>query len=89
MRDAVIGVDVGTGSARAGVFDGAGRMLGQASRAIQAWRPEADYVQQSTTDIWAAVAASVREALDQAGDVTIRGIGFDATCSQPTAARSP
>ena len=79
--DAVIGIDVGTGSARAGVFDGAGRMLGQASRAIRAWRPEADYVQQSTTDIWAAVCASVREALGQAADVTIRGIGFDATCS--------
>jgi ribulose kinase len=79
--DAVIGVDVGTGSARAGVFDGTGRMLGQASRAIQAWRPEADYVQQSTTDIWAAVSAAVREALAQAGAVTVRGIGFDATCS--------
>jgi FGGY-family pentulose kinase len=79
--DAVIGVDVGTGSARAGVFDGAGRMLGQASRSIKAWRPEADHVQQSTTDIWAAVSASVREALAQAGDVTVRGIGFDATCS--------
>jgi len=79
--DAVIGVDVGTGSARAGVFDGTGRMLGQASRTIQAWRPEADYVQQSTTDIWAAVCASVREALAEAGAVTIRGIGFDATCS--------
>jgi FGGY-family pentulose kinase len=79
--DAVIGVDVGTGSARAGVFDNAGRMLGQASRAIQAWRPEADFVQQSTTDIWAAVCASVQEALAQAGEVTIRGVGFDATCS--------
>lgn len=79
--DAVIGVDVGTGSARAGVFDSAGRMLGQASRSILAWRPEADFVQQSTTDIWAAVCASVREALAQAGEVTVRGIGFDATCS--------
>jgi FGGY-family pentulose kinase len=79
--EAVIGIDVGTGSARAGVFDAAGHMLGQASRAIKAWRPEADFVQQSTTDIWAAVCAAVREAMGQAGDVTIRGIGFDATCS--------
>ena len=79
--DAVIGVDVGTGSARAGVFDGEGRMLGQASRVIKAWRPEAEFVQQSTTDIWMAVCASVREALAQAGEVTVRGIGFDATCS--------
>jgi FGGY-family pentulose kinase len=79
--DAVIGVDVGTGSARAGVFDGAGHMLGQANRAIKSWRPQADHVQQSTADIWAAVVASVREALARAGTVTVRGIGFDATCS--------
>jgi len=79
--DAVIGVDVGTGSARAGVFDGAGRMLGQASRPIKAWYPKPDYVQQSTADIWAAVCASVREALGQSGAVTVGGIGFDATCS--------
>jgi FGGY-family pentulose kinase len=79
--DAVIGVDVGTGSARAGVFDGSGRMLGQASRSIQAWHPKPDYVQQSTADIWAAVCASVREALAQAGTVKVGGIGFDATCS--------
>jgi FGGY-family pentulose kinase len=79
--DAVIGVDVGTGSARAGVFDGSGRMLGQASRPIRAWHPKPDYVQQSTADIWAAVCASVREALAQAGAVTVGGIGFDATCS--------
>jgi FGGY-family pentulose kinase len=79
--EAVIGVDVGTGSARAGVFDVQGRMLGQASRSIKVWRPAADFVQQSTTDIWGAVCAAVRDAMGQAGDVTIRGMGFDATCS--------
>lgn len=81
MRDAVIGIDVGTGSARAGVFDAAGRRLGTASRPIRMWRPAPDFVEQSSDDIWAAVVASVREALAQAGDVTVRGIGFDATCS--------
>src|SRR5689334_12787690 len=81
MKQAVIGVDVGTGSARAGVFTLDGTMLGQASRAIRMWRPRPDYVQQSSADIWSAVCAAVREALAEAGPVAVRGIGFDATCS--------
>ena len=35
-----IGIDVGTGSARAAIFDHAGRMLAHAARDIQLWRPE-------------------------------------------------
>lgn len=85
MTDAVIGIDVGTGSARAGVFDAAGRRLGTATRAIAMWKPAPDFVEQSSDDIWAAVVACVREAMVKArrvaGDVTVRGIGFDATCS--------
>ena len=78
---AVIGVDVGTGSARAGIFSLEGTMLAQASRPIRTWRPRPEYVQQSTADIWAAVCASVQEAVAGAGAITVRGIGFDATCS--------
>ncbi len=77
-----MGVDVGTGSARAGVFDLGGRSLGQATHPIRTWRPRADFVQQSSADIWAAVGTAVRQALQAAGEgVRVRGIGFDATCS--------
>ncbi|WP_419728584.1 FGGY-family carbohydrate kinase [Lichenicola sp.] len=78
---AVIGVDVGTGSARAGVFSLDGTMLAQASRPIRIWRPQPEFVQQSTADIWAAVCMSVQQAIAGAGPITVRGIGFDATCS--------
>ncbi len=81
MRPAVIGVDVGTGSARAGVFDLDGRKLGSAAHEIRIWRPLPDHAEQSSDDIWGAVCRSVREALARAGDVVVRGIGFDATCS--------
>lgn len=82
-QDAVIGVDVGTGSARAGVFALDGTRLGQASQPIRTWRPRADFVQQSSDDIWSAVRASVRAAMQEAGGpgLRVRGIGFDATCS--------
>ncbi len=79
--DVLIGVDVGTGSARAGVFNPAGAMLAQASRPIQTWRPASGFAQQSSADIWAAICAAVREAMTIAGPHRVRGIGFDATCS--------
>lgn len=82
-RGCYIGIDVGTGSARAGVFDASGKMLGQSSHPIKMWKPQADFVEQSSEDIWRACAAAIRQAVTEA-DIdppTVRGIGFDATCS--------
>lgn len=78
-----IGIDVGTGSARAGLFDRQGRLLGRAAASIETFRPSPDFAQQSSADIWGAVVAAVREAIASTGiDATdVRGIGFDATCS--------
>ena len=78
-----IGIDVGTGSARAGIFDGTGRMLATAKRDIALYRDGPDIAEQSSANIWQAVCASVREAMAQAGlgRDDIAGIGFDATCS--------
>ncbi|MBC9246900.1 FGGY-family carbohydrate kinase [Paracoccus sp. 11-3] len=84
MTDAVfLGVDVGTGSARAGLFDAAGTMLASAKRDIRMWREPGDIVEQSSTDIWSAIVAATREAVDRAGidPARVAGIGFDATCS--------
>ena len=65
MASYFIGVDVGTGSARAGVFDLNGRMVGQATRAIEIYRPQADFVEQSSDNIWQAVCNAVRDAINQ------------------------
>jgi FGGY-family pentulose kinase len=78
-----IGIDVGTGSARAGVFTAAGKMLGQSSHAIRMWKPRPDFVEQSSDDIWKSCCASVRAAMKEAGasPADVAGLGFDATCS--------
>lgn len=83
QRQTFIGVDVGTGSARAGVFDHEGTQLASASEAILMWRPQADYCEQSAADIWCAVVKSVRAAVAKSGIDVVQtaGIGFDATCS--------
>ncbi|WP_313195419.1 FGGY-family carbohydrate kinase [Shinella zoogloeoides] len=79
----LVGVDVGTGSARAGLFDLTGRMLASGKRDIALFREPGAMVEQSSTEIWAAVCASVREAVAKAGvsPEHCAGIGFDATCS--------
>jgi FGGY-family pentulose kinase len=78
-----VGIDVGTGSARAGIFTATGRMLAQASRPIRMWKPKPDFVEQSSEDIWQACCTAMKTALKDAGikPEQIGGIGFDATCS--------
>lgn len=78
-----IGIDVGTGSARAGVYDETGAMLGSAKRDIAIFKDAGDIVEQSSENIWAAICASVHEAVIVSGVTAdaVKGIGFDATCS--------
>ncbi|MER8576613.1 FGGY-family carbohydrate kinase [Mesorhizobium sp. M1338] len=78
-----LGIDVGTGSARAGVFDHTGNLLASAKRDIEVWREPSDIVEQSSNDIWRAVCTATRTAVAEAGIApeAIAGIGFDATCS--------
>jgi FGGY-family pentulose kinase len=78
-----IGIDVGTGSARACIINQSGDIVGLSSENIGLWQPQQSYYEQSTTDIWKCICHSVQRALSQANidSSTIRGIGFDATCS--------
>lgn len=95
MPRAYIGVDVGTTSTRAGVFDEAGTLLATARHPIRIWHEPGDIVEQSSQDIWEACVKSVRAAMAEAAIApdSIGGIGFDATCSlvvlDPGASRSP
>eukprot|EP00667_Euglena_gracilis_P007021 EG_transcript_7090 len=81
--DVYVGVDVGTGSVRAGVFSADGRMLAKSEQAIRILRPLPDYVEQSSEDIWAACIQCVRAAVTSAevAPAQVKGLGFDATCS--------
>src|SRR5712692_10440943 len=83
MRQAFIGVDVGTSSARAGIFDEKGTLLATARHPITVWHEAGSVVEQSSSEIWAACAASVRAAMAEAAlpPSAVKGIGFDATCS--------
>ncbi|TRC95172.1 FGGY-family carbohydrate kinase [Mesorhizobium sp. WSM4303] len=79
----VCAVDVGTGSARAGILDTSGTLLGRAEHPIVMNQPKADHAEHNSQDIWSAVCIAVRAAREKAGVAPqdIVGISFDATCS--------
>jgi FGGY-family pentulose kinase len=80
---ASVGVDVGSGSVRAVVFDHAGNRRAETVRAIQQFNPRGDLYEQSSADIWQQTCAAVRQAVADCGlpRDAITGVGFDATCS--------
>lgn len=78
-----VGIDVGSASVRAGIFDAEGRRLAFAVRPIAQFHPRALFVEQSSGDIWTQTCAAMREALSTAKvePQRITALGIDATCS--------
>jgi ribulose kinase len=80
-----IGIDVGTGSVRAGIFKPDGTLVSSSTLPIDTHRNAADHriFEQSTTNIWSSVCTAVKTILAEANldSVTVKGLGFDATCS--------
>jgi FGGY-family pentulose kinase len=78
-----LGIDVGSASVRAGLYDGAGQRLAFAVRAIRQFHPRTSFVEQSSADIWRMTGEAVRDAVAAAGvpPAAVAAIGFDATCS--------
>ena len=83
MGKVVVAVDVGTGSARAGLYDSRGTLLERASHPILVNRQGPVFATHSSSDIWQAVCTAVRTVMARAnvGADEVAGIGFDATCS--------
>ncbi|KAJ5215667.1 uncharacterized protein N7498_002074 [Penicillium cinerascens] len=78
-----IGVDVGTGSARACIIDDAGEIVGLASENIRLWQSKHGHYEQSTADVWRCICSAVRRAIRENNipSSMVRGLAFDATCS--------
>ena len=78
----VIGIDGGTESLRAGVFDLNGHPLAFASTVYKTDFPHPAWAEQNPADWWNAVGSSVRKAVKEAGISTdsIIGLAADTTC---------
>lgn len=83
QQSLLVGVDVGTGSARAGIFTTDGKLLGRHENPIVMRRTDANFAEHDSEQIWEAVCSAVRGAIAAAAidPAAVVGIGFDATCS--------
>jgi FGGY-family pentulose kinase/HAD superfamily hydrolase (TIGR01509 family) len=79
----VCAVDVGTGSARAGILDAGGRLAGRGEHPIVMNRPRPGHAEHDSEDVWRAVCRAVQGALaaSRVDPADVAGISFDATCS--------
>lgn len=79
----LLAIDVGTLSARAGVFDISGTLLAVASSPLELIRPQEHHAIYRMDDVWAAVGEASRGCLGQVAGAagSVVAVAFDATSS--------
>lgn len=80
-----IGVDVGTGSVRAGLVKRDGTLVASSTEPTLTFRDPDDHriFEQSTNNIWDGMCKAIKAVLAEAkvSPSAVKGVGFDATCS--------
>ncbi|XP_076165895.1 FGGY carbohydrate kinase domain-containing protein [Ptiloglossa arizonensis] len=79
--DYFVGVDVGTGSARAALVSSKGKIVKLATCPLEIFHPVPNFYEQSSDNIWSAVCHVVKSVVADISADNVKGIGFDATCS--------
>jgi FGGY-family pentulose kinase len=84
----LLAIDVGTASARAGVFDATGGLVAAASAPFELLTPLEHHAVYRMDDIWRAVGEAARTAVSVVprAAASLRGVAFDATSSLVVAA---
>lgn len=85
MNSYVLGIDLGTESARSGVFDLNGNIIGIGSAAYKTYYEHPGWAEQLVDDWRNSLIDSIKIAIKNAAvnAADIIGIGFDATCCTP------
>ena len=78
----LLGIDGGTESLRAGIFDLNGTLIASASTAYETRFPNPGWAEQDPRDWWRALATSVRKAVSESGlhSEQIAAMAVDTTC---------
>ena len=80
-RDAVIGLDIGTTSTKAVLYDLSGQALVTAQQTLNLLTPQPAWAEQDPEELWHSVIAVLREVVDRAGsDVAIKALSLASQC---------
>ncbi|WP_052462598.1 FGGY-family carbohydrate kinase [Nigerium massiliense] len=80
MSDVFMGIDLGTGGARVGLFDEAGTPIAFRDSTVRSSYPRQGWMEQDADEWWSALRSSVHDVLASSGVAPsdIVGIGYDA-----------
>ena len=78
MDEAVLAIDAGTSSVKAGLLDRAGRVLARSTRRYEYVTPRLHHVELDFEQVWSGTAEAVRELMGQEG--AVRAVGLSVLC---------
>ena len=84
QTDCVLGIDMGTGGARVGIFDLNGNPIVFCSESYPLYTPTSGRAEQNPDEWWEAICKASRRAIAES-DIDphcIKGMSVDTTCSQ-------
>ena len=79
MRELLLGIDIGTSSCKAAVFDKDGHVAASVTQDYPVYYPHTGWAEQNPDDWWEGVAAAIRNLLKQPGvsKEEIAAVGVD------------
>ncbi len=80
MKDVLIGLDVGTSSVKAAMFDRKGQLLARAAVPIRLNSPKPGWAEQEPGEWWQAAVQVLREVMQNGGPVQVLALGLSGQC---------
>lgn len=78
--DLLVGLDIGTSSVKAGLFDSAGGRLASANRPVKLYIPEPGWAEQDPPAWWEAACQALQQVIQTAKGSRILAVGLSGQC---------
>jgi xylulokinase len=80
MKDLLIGLDIGTSSVKAGLFDQHGQLLAKASAPVMLYSPESGWAEQDPLDWWKGTCHVLTEIMHNIDPAQVIVLGLSGQC---------
>lgn len=75
MKDAILGIQIGTDLIRVKSFSPIGHLIGSAEERIKIYHPEAHYHELDADELWAGTCRALRQCIQRSGDIRVLSVG--------------